>query len=315
MGLTIGIDTSCYTSSVAVVDMEGNLIASEKRLLTVEQGNRGLRQSEALFQHMKNIPELVHQIKEKVDLSDVTCVSVSSRPRPVEGSYMPVFMGGMGFGSVMADVLKVPLYQFSHQEGHIMAGLWSAKVLHWQESEFLAFHISGGTTELLKVLKNKRGFRIEIIGGSKDLHAGQFVDRVGVSLGLPFPCGPHLEKIALTVENGEKIPVSVHGTWIHFSGPETHAQRIIKGGAKHENIARGVFDSIAVSVERAIKTAVSETAIHKIVMVGGVCSNRLIKKYLMEKLEGQAHIAFAEPEFSTDNAVGTALLGMKGVHR
>ena len=311
-GLSLGIDTSCYTTSIAVVDAQGRLIADERRLLSVQKGSRGLRQSEALFQNKKNVPDLIKEIKPKVRFSDIKTVSVSTKPRPAEGSYMPVFVGGSGFAGVIADMLQVPLKCFTHQEGHIMAGIWAANAGHLMEKAFLSFHISGGTTELLYVDNTEDGFAIDIIGGSKDLHAGQFIDRVGVSLGLPFPCGPHLEEMALEATEHPILPVSTHETWIHFSGPETHTQRLISGKDQREypQIALGVLKCITDSTARVIEEAMKQTGRKDVLMVGGVCSNSIMKRLLLDQFKDRANIYFARPAFATDNAVGTALLGI-----
>ncbi len=310
--LLLGIDTSCYTTSIAIVNEENELIFNDRIVLSVKEGARGLRQSDALFQHIKNLPELVNRAKQSIDFSNIKKISVSERPRPVSDSYMPVFMGGTSFAKVIAETLDIPIQYFSHQEGHIMAGLWSAKAQHLNHQPFLCFHISGGTTELLHVNSAKDGFEIKIIGGTKDVHAGQFIDRIGVSMSLPFPCGPHLEKIALETENSIPIPVSVKHTWIHFSGSETHAQRQIIKGENHQSIALGVLRSIATSVEKVVINAVKETGIKDVLMVGGVCANTIMKAYLLDSLKGKATMHFAEPAFSTDNAVGIALLGNVG---
>ncbi len=307
--LLFGIDTSCYTTSIAVVNEARELIFHDRKLLSVKEGMRGLRQSDALFQHIKNLPELVSRAKQNITFSNIKKISVSERPRPVSDSYMPVFMGGTSFAKVIAEALGIPLQYYSHQEGHMMAGLWSAQAQYLIRQPFLCFHISGGTTELLHVNGTTDGFEIKIIGGTKDLHAGQFIDRIGVSMSLPFPCGPHLEKIALQTELSIPIPVSVKDTWIHFSGSETHAQRLIIKGENQQSIALGVFRSIAMSVEKVVANAVKKTGIKDVLMVGGVCANTIMKRYLLDKLNGKAIVHFAEPAFSTDNAVGIALLG------
>ncbi|WP_094546987.1 hypothetical protein [Petroclostridium xylanilyticum] len=310
MLLSLGIDTSCYTTSIAVVDEKENLIANCRKLLSVKSGEKGLRQSDALFQHVKNLPELIEEIRKNVDIRNVNVISVSSKPRPVNDSYMPVFLSGIGFAKVIAETLQIPIKYYSHQEGHMMAGIWSAGVRSLLNRNFLSFHISGGTTELLYVNRIENGFDIKIIGGTRDLHAGQFIDRVGVSLGLPFPSGPYLEKMACEAEKKVRIPISTQDLWINFSGPETHAQRLISKGENPNEIALGVINCISVSIQRVLESAVNQTGVRDILMVGGVCSNKIMKEYLTGSFYGKANVYFAQPEFSTDNAVGIALLGL-----
>ena len=87
-----GIDTSNYTTSVAVFD--GEHIIQNKKLLTVKKGERGLRQSDALFQHTVNLPVLISKLKSEIGDADIEAFGVSNRPRNIEGSYMPCFLAG-----------------------------------------------------------------------------------------------------------------------------------------------------------------------------------------------------------------------------
>lgn len=314
MKLFMGIDTSCYTTSVAVVDEEGNLLADERQLLPVPSGKRGLAQSQALFYHVQNLPMLLRQIGRRFS-GRVIGIAASTRPRPVKGSYMPVFTVAEGYGSGMAAIMGVDFYATTHQEGHLMAGLWSAGV---DLDNFLAVHLSGGTSELLRVKSassSEHYFEIELLGGTTDLHAGQFIDRVGVAMGLPFPAGPHLEELAQSVSQGElRIPTWVKGFQFSFSGPETHARRLLKRGAKPEHVARAIEHCVAATVEKIVRKAVEEYGLRHVLIVGGVASNRYLRQHLTKKLEHRAvgaKLYFAQPRFSTDNAVGTALLGLK----
>lgn len=334
--MILGIDTSNYTTSVAVVSVEQQLLFDQRTLLKVEEGERGLQQSAAVFQHLQNLPLLL-----KVALAqyreELTAISYSAQPRPLEGSYMPVFRTGEGFAETLAQALGVPLKASTHQEGHVMAGLWSAGFR--PTGPFLAMHMSGGTTDLLHVEPVRGGFQIETLGSSADLHAGQFVDRVGVKLGLSFPAGPALEELALgavaltakkaavadekaevatlmhVAEAGSEVmrlPSSVKGYTISFSGPCSAAERWIDAGEERAAVAQAVLRCIAKSVEKVVLKAVAETNLHDILFVGGVAANTLIKERLHRQLTHpavQARVYFAEPRFSRDNAVGVALIG------
>ena len=192
--MIIGIDTSCYTTSIAVVDEKGSLLAENRRILEVAAGERGLAQNAALFQHIREGREVLCSCLEKFDRKDIKAVCVSQSPRPSENSYMPVFLAGVNDAKLLAAAYGVPVFYTSHQEGHLMAGVRTAEMP--QADSFLAVHLSGGTTELLLVRTAETGFEVELLGGSSDLHAGQLVDRTGVLLGLRFPCGPELDKLA-----------------------------------------------------------------------------------------------------------------------
>lgn len=312
MDLILGIDTSCYTTSVALVDRAGNLVAEVRQLLTVGEGERGLQQSAAVFQHIKNLPGLIEKISLRDRRDSVISVAASIRPRPAEGSYMPVFMVGEGFARTMADIARVPFVATSHQEGHLMAGIWSAGGP--DKDRFLAVHLSGGTSELLFVKRTGAGFKVEKLGGTTDLHAGQFVDRVGVALGLPFPCGPALQDLAAGSKGGLRVPSVVRGMEISFSGPESHVQRLIDKGEVPAEIARAVEHCIAATMEKLLRRGIDETGLKEVLLVGGVAANRYLRQRLKERLGHRAvgaSLFFAEPCFSMDNAVGTALIGLQ----
>lgn len=310
--MILGIDTSCYTTSLAVIDMGGNLIQDARKVLTVKPGGRGLQQSEAVFQHVQNLPFLFGELCQKVDITEIKAVCVSTRPRPVEKSYMPVFTVCQGFGQVLAQGKKIPLFMTSHQEGHLMAGIWSSEGPAGKE--FLTVHLSGGTSEVLKAEKLYTGFFIEILGATGDLHAGQFVDRIGVELGLPFPAGAHLEKLAHSY-SGEipYLATGVKGYDFSFSGPESGARKLLKEGISPGAVARAVEHCVATTLEKVLRRAVMDTGLKEILIVGGVAANSYIRKRLIYRLQHPvvgAKIYYAQPVFSTDNAVGTAQIGL-----
>ena len=202
--IILGIDTSNYTTSVALMYDDGELIANIKRPLPVKPGERGLRQSDAVFAHVKNIPSAMDEARAYLAGRAVSAVGVSARPRNLEGSYMPCFLSGVAVAEGISSTLGVPIYKFSHQCGHIMAALYSSGKEELMSGRFAAFHVSGGTTELLLVRPDERGFYAEKVGGTRDLNAGQIIDRIGVFLGMPFPAGPYVEQAALAYSG--KIP-------------------------------------------------------------------------------------------------------------
>jgi len=322
MSWVLGIDTSCYTTSLALVDTRGRLIAQQRRLLKVKPGERGLRQTEAVFQHTGNLPELaellVQEVGPEIKLGNkIIAVAASTRPRPVAGSYMPVFKVGEGYGRTLAGVLGVPFVATSHQEGHLIAGLWSGQGP--ADRDFLAVHLSGGTTELLRVRRLETGeedtFREEILGSSLDLHAGQLVDRVGVSMGLAFPAGPRMEELAKQADGKDeeiRIPSSVKGYDLSFSGAETKAVQLLSLGVAQAAVARAVEKCIANSLEKVIRRAVEEQKLSQVLLVGGVAANNFIRFRLKQRLEHPAvgaRLFFADAAHSTDNAIGIALIG------
>lgn len=305
----VGIDTSCYTTSVAILDEDGNQIADNRQILAVKEGKRGLAQSEMVFQHMRNLPELWERAIQEAVGEKIVRIGVSAMPRRQEGSYMPAFLTGHGYARVLASALRVPITAVSHQEGHIYAGLWSCREL--VSDDFLAMHVSGGTTELVRVQRKDGVIReVELLGGSIDLHGGQFVDRVGVALGLSFPTGKKLEELARDGHDDPiELPVSVRGLSVSFAGPESQAQRLLRQDVDRVAMAAGVEDCIAKTLARLLRNAVRETGCRDILMVGGVMSNGYIRSYLREyfgKKRIQAKLHYPQAVYSPDNAMGAA---------
>ena len=304
--VVLGIDTSCYTTSVAADT--GDTVMQIKKPLKVKEGDCGLRQSEAVFQHIKNLPLCFDELKEQVNFREFEAVTiaVSSRPRNVEGSYMPVFLAGQSFARVLADVINAEYIETSHQEGHIMAAIHSCRKYSIMEEPFLTYHLSGGTTELLLAKPTDCGFECEIVGGTLDLPAGQFIDRIGVKLGMEFPCGKYLDYSACE-HMGEKpkVKTCVKEEYINFSGEETRYERLIENGSESTYVAYCTMKCIADSVKKSVKAAKKKYNIKNVLMVGGVSSSRFIRG----EFSDMPNVYFAEPELSTDNAVGVCQIG------
>ncbi|OEF95520.1 O-sialoglycoprotein endopeptidase [Vulcanibacillus modesticaldus] len=308
----LGIDTSNYMTSICFIDENRKVIFENRQLLLVKDGEKGLKQSDALFQHVKNLPQLFKEAKGLTEYK-LSAIAVSKAPRPVEGSYMPVFMAGLAVAESMAATFKLPLIYTTHQEGHISAGLYSSQNI-LQNDRFMAVHLSGGTSEILLIENNGTNFQIEKIGGTLDLHAGQLIDRIGVALGLPFPAGRFLEDIARRSSSDfNRIPSAIRGFSFHFSGAETEAKKRIQLGEAAEEIARSIEHVIAVSIEKVLRKAMESGHPKEILLVGGVAQNQYIRDYLIRRLEhpsigGTLH--FADKNYSGDNAYGVANIAL-----
>lgn len=306
----VGIDTSNYTTSVSLVDAGGEVITNRKIPLPVKPGERGLRQSDAVFAHTKNLPELLRLLAD--DLRDRTprAVGVSVRPRDAEGSYMPCFLAGRVAAEALAAGLQAPVLEFSHQSGHIMAALYSSGALHLIGSPFIAFHVSGGTTEMLYVTPRGLDFSVELIGGTADLNAGQVIDRIGVAMGLSFPCGPALE--ALATENTLKLPrprISVKEGRCNLSGLENMALKLLRETESKPLAAAFVLRFIEQTLAAMASWARERYGDLPILFAGGVMSNALIAQGISARF---TDVYFAKPAFSADNAAGVALLCRAG---
>lgn len=304
---TLGLDTSNYTTSAAVFDgREGH---NAGKLLEVKTGELGLRQSEALFQHVKALPARVEELG---PLGDVAAVAASTRPREVEGSYMPCFLAGESLGRSMASVLGVPFFAVSHQQGHLAAAAWSAGRLDLLEGPFLAWHLSGGTTELLYVEPEGANVRAERIGGTTDISAGQFIDRAGVLLGLPFPAGKALDELSQNCPQRKKpFPVKIKEMEFSLSGMENQVKSMVEKGEEPAVVAAFVVDTVAQAVHKVTLDAQRDHSGLPVLCSGGVASNSRLRQVLT----GSCQAVFAQPRYSTDNAMGVAILAHRLLER
>lgn len=295
----LGIDTSNYTTSLALFD--GKNIIQRKKVLSVKKGERGLRQSDAVFQHTVNMPLLMNELDFS---SGIDSVGVSTRPRSVEGSYMPCFLVGENVATAVSKTSNVPLYKTSHQVGHILAALYSVERLDLINEKFIAFHLSGGTTEALIVTPDKDDIvKCTLVASSSDLKAGQAVDRTGVLLGLDFPCGKELDALSEKSDREFKIKPSMQGLNCSLSGVENKVKKMLENNESREDIAKFALSFVSASVLEMCKRVIKEYGELPILFSGGVSSNSLLRKTINENLNAY----FAESEFSLDNASGTAV--------
>ncbi len=301
----LGIDTSNYTTSVAVIDEDMQCVANIKYPLSVEEGARGLRQSDAVFAHIKNLPSAFKELTVLLKGHDLVAVGVSTKPRNQAGSYMPCFLTGVASAEGIAATHSIPLYEWSHQCGHVMAAVYGADAMHLLDAPFGAFHVSGGTTELVKAVYTKNGFQAEIVGGSLDLHAGQVIDRIGVMLGMRFPAGPAMEAAAdaFTGRVPHRKP-STEGCYIHLSGLENMAARMFADTQDVSQTAAFVFDHVGAGLECMSRTYLETYGQMPLVYAGGVMSSHILQERLAKQFDGH----FAPASLSSDNAVGVAVL-------
>ena len=306
MDCFVGFDTSNYTTSAAVCTLEGEVIANIKAPLPVKSGECGLRQSDAVFAHVKNLPAVADRLRDALVQRRVLAVGCSARPRDSEGSYMPCFLSGVAAARSFAAPLNVPVFDFSHQNGHVMAAVYSAGVKEgFLQKPFFAFHVSGGTTEVLHVTPTDNGFDVKLVANTEDLNAGQAIDRIGVMMGLSFPCGKEIE--ALAKENTQKIPrarVCVKNGNCNLSGLQNLAFRMFEETHDVRAVSAFTLSFIADTLCEMTRHLDRIDPTLPIVYAGGVMSNR----YLQERLSLRKDTFFAEPAFSADNAAGIALL-------
>ena len=304
MDVILGIDTSCYTTSVAVADIATmECIKYELIMLSPEKGEKGLRQSTALFFHVKNLPEVIEKLCKNENFN-IKGVCVSAKPRPVDGSYMPVFEAGVSVARSVASALGVPYYETTHQENHIMAA--SNGVF---EHDFYAVHLSGGTTELLYVKPLQTGFDVRIVSATEDISFGKLVDRIGVRLGLDFPAGKALECEA---KKGKAVfvpKIKLYSGNICLSGAEKQFMDACDAYSR-EDIAASLFDYIGKLLSKWI--GFNAEPQNDVLFAGGVASNKIIRGIIESSKELEnIRCHFADPDLCRDNAVGTSLIGVK----
>ncbi len=307
----LGIDTSNYTTSAAVYISEENRIIQRKKLLPVKSGALGLRQSDAVFHHTKQLPDMIEGLFSENEIGRITAAAASARPRNIEGSYMPCFLCGEGFVRAYGAIEKIPVYTTSHQVGHILAALYSADRLELINEPFIAFHVSGGTTDcLLCQPDSDLVLKIDTIATSLDLNGGQAVDRVGLMLGLDFPCGIELEKLAVKSDRHQKVKAVLKDGNCCLSGVENKCKAMLEKGEKPENIAAYCLDFIGETIISMTEYAIERHGRLPLVYAGGVMSDMLIRQQIISRFEGAS---FAQPQFSCDNAAGTAIFAyLKG---
>lgn len=300
----IGIDTSNYTTSIAFFDgTEGENCG---KLLPVKQGQLGLRQSDAVFAHIKGLPELFGRLFSHIQGAQITAVGVSTRPRAVEGSYMPCFLVGYSHAKLLSDTLQVPLVEVSHQQGHVAAALWSAGRMELMNEPFLSWHLSGGTTELLLVEPEGRNVRCTKIGGTTDISAGQLIDRTGQLLGLPFPSGKHLDALSREAEKQDFFRVKCADRSFSLSGIQNKVQQYFAQGNSPADTAAFALSCVAGAVYQATAQARKAYPGLSVLFSGGVASNSLLRERL-----APLDPIFAQPQYSTDNAMGVAVLAKR----
>ena len=332
----LGIDTSNYKTSLAAVDQKALLVSDISEYLDVAEGQRGLRQSDAFFKHSNRLPGLLSSLLSDIDRNDIAAIGVSDKPRNVEGSYMPCFMAGVNLAKVLSETLQVPMYSFSHQEGHAAAVIEYDQFSDLEEPCIL-LHLSGGTSEILLCSMTDRGYDLEIAGGSKDISFGQLLDRFGVALGYPFPSGMYIDEAAASYNQERKAEIlgqiACKDAHFNLSGTEKqlmdfaeafvrkHGKVQINGGYSPEAYielaaaAYEIMDKISDLLISCIDQVFDKYRAKTVIMAGGVASSAVIRKLLEDKNKGRDYsMRFGLPKLSGDNAVGIALLTER-IHR
>lgn len=304
--LVLGLDTSNYATSLAVLDSaDMHLVCDVKRFLPVREGQLGLRQSDAVFHHTQALPQLLEIIGAQVDLRSIEAIGVSGRPRPVEGSYMPCFTTGVTFAQGMSAIRGIPLITTTHQQGHIASALFACSEPELFERDVLVFHVSGGTTDLLLCHGTEV---LEQLGTSSDLYAGQAVDRIGVRLGYGFPAGVEVSRLAAACEEEMTPKVSVKGCTCSLSGLENQCVKLLDEGKTPEYVAKYCLLAVARTLEKMMQAALKEHSRLPVVFAGGVMSSPVVRGYMQKKYPW---VRFVDGKFASDNAIGVSVIAAR----
>jgi N6-L-threonylcarbamoyladenine synthase len=302
--ISLGIDTSCYTTSLVAIDQNNHILFEDRISLEVKDGHLGLRQSQAFFQHIRNLPILYEKCLNVIDPANIGSVCVSSQPRNVKDSYMPVFTAGVNLGKIMAKSLKCQYLEISHQENHLLAVAFD----HLLPETFIGVHISGGTSEILKVNNKERMFS-EIIGKSLDLSFGQLIDRIGLYMGLAFPCGKKLDQLRTDPKNRYQLKLSIKELSFNLSGFENKLKGFYDQDHDLSKVSNTLFYYLALILSQVLKEALRDSNLETVVLSGGVSANSYLREFLVKTID--ACVIFPEIPYATDHALGNAYYGSR----
>lgn len=216
---------------------------------------------------------------------------------------MPCFLAGSSQAQNLATVLGVPFYAFSHQQGHIAAACWSSGRMDLMNTPHLAWHLSGGTTELLLVTPGNKNVNAEKIGGTQDISAGQLIDRTGNTFGLRFPSGKEIDRLSRESDCKERFKVKLNGLTFSFSGLENKMHAFYAATGSPADTAKYVLNCVCSCIVSVTREALKQYPGFPVVFSGGVASNAQLRQSCRD-----FDAVFSPPEFSTDNAMGIAVL-------
>jgi N6-L-threonylcarbamoyladenine synthase len=212
-------------------------------------------------------------------------------------------MVGYSHARLLSDSLGVPLVEVSHQQGHVAASLWSAGHMELMDQPHLAWHLSGGTTELLLVEPEGKNVRCTRIGGTTDISAGQLIDRTAQLLDLPFPGGKHLDALSKEAQGKEVFKVKCQDYSFSLSGVQNKVQQFHAAHGSAAETAAYALRCVCFAVSKATEQAMKAYPGYKVVFSGGVASNSMLREYV-KPLDP----IFSPPQYATDNAMGVAVL-------
>ena len=306
----LGIETSCDETSAAVLRVEDERPALASLVILSQDIHRvfgGVVPELASREHLRTIGPVVDRALAEAGIgaSQLDGIAVTAGP-----GLIGALLVGLMYGKALAYGLGRPLLGVHHLEGHLFAPWLEEPTL---APPFVALLVSGGHTQLLDV---EDWGRYRLLGGTLDDAAGEAFDKVGSLLGLPYPAGALVERLAREGRPGRfgfPRPMLRDGYAFSFSGLKTAVLRAVRASADLEadkaDLARDFQDAvIEVLVEKTAR-AVDELGRETAVIGGGVACNRTLADALRRRLEGQARVVVASPRLNTDNAAMIAAAG------
>ena len=313
--VVIGFDTSNYRTSVAAVTLDGEILVNHRELLPVSSGERGLRQSDAVFAHIRQLRNSEEALREKLKGTWIAAVAASTKPRDGGESYMPVFQVGHTAGSMMAAALAFSGFRYLHsrQQTDFYHSLPVSRTRLFLAVNLNSFLIAAVPCLLMSLVS---AMIIQISTGAATCvpwALGQTCLQLCFFLGfcmtalLAVVKGKSGALLGVSLENGDLT--------CHLSGAETKVQQWIREGSMaREDMAREIYDLLARTLVRMLKAGAEKSGCREALVTGGVAASALLRQLMAErkaKTRGCPEIVFGRPEMSGDNAVGVALIGVQ----
>ncbi len=300
------METSCDETALCLYSEEG-IVGEVLLSQEIHSQYGGVVPELSAREHTKNLPILLDLLLKRTNfnLKDIDFISFTLTP----GLILSLVVG-VSFAKALAYTLKKPLVPVHHIEGHIFSVFLEEEV----EFPFLSLVISGGHTEIYKVLDFGN---YELLGQTLDDAVGECFDKVGRLFGIPYPAGPKIEEVAKRGNPNLKVPKPrVKGLNFSFSGLKTYFKKLKEEGVSKEDalasFQRVVVEFLYEKVERAMEL----TKIRRVCLVGGVSANSYLREFFLRKSKEEGFELFIPSrKYSTDNAVMIAICGLERFRR
>ncbi|AUB55239.1 bifunctional N(6)-L-threonylcarbamoyladenine synthase/serine/threonine protein kinase [Methanobacterium subterraneum] len=295
--ICIGLEGTAEKTGVGIVDSEGNILALQGRALLPDKG--GIHPREAAEHHAENLVPLIKKSLEEANL----------KPEDLD---MVAFARGPGLGPALRTVataarslalsLDVPIVGVNHCIGHIEIGRLTTGC-----QDPLTLYVSGGNTQVTAFDSG----RYQIFGETLDIAIGNCLDQFARTVGLGHPGGPRVEELALASDNYLKLPYTVKGMDLSFSGLLTAAIRKYESGAALEDVCYSLQETTFAMLVEVTERALAHSKKSEVLLVGGVAANQRLRE-MLEVMTQEHYADFFMPEmkYCGDNGAMNAWLGL-----